>query len=1270
MPHPQIITAQDLNDYAGTRESEHVVPQLISHLVRQAGPTVCRIPYGTEVNQPGWDGKVELPHRSESYIPAGASYWEITTSRTPANEATKYLTSRRDTLLEEERRNATFVFVTPRTASSGGWREPDQEAWRRKALQSHDWKNIRILDGIELADWLQALPALGRWFAKEIGKPLGPGSIVTALEYWGKEIPRPQDQRLRFPPGLYLENRDAACAALEDLFQSKRHSLLLLAEGEHDVDDFVAAFLQEQPLERRHYYQNHCLFVRSVESWHTLCDHKRRHVLVANPRLGLDSDNQTLQTVATAQNHAIVVPLRGQWRSGDGSILRLRSPSQHAIAAVLEKNDFPLTVRREFAQVGGGHLAALRRHVLGLGSHSPYATWENARSFALAGLVGRWAGENLADRSAISSIVDQKYDGWISGIRRDALRSDAPIVQHDDRWRFVARSEAWGALGPELSDDDLKRFCGVAVSVLVDDDPKYLLPRGERLTAAVRGEAARYSDQLKAGIAETVALLGSRPGSLSSCSQQMAENQAHAIVREVLSDAPWTRWASLGSHLAMLAEGAPERFLDAIEQGLEQPNVSPFKAILSDDSEGGGPFDTSEMSGMLWALEVLAWSSKYLARVALDLATLASIDPGGRWVNSPANTLRSIFLPWLPQTSAGDTKKLGALKGILREHPDVGWRLLMALLPEGHGVSMGSKQPTWRSWIPGDWTGGVTRVEYRKAVSSYFDLALGIAGQDPRRLRALIEKLPDLPLQLHPELLVRLESDQIIGLPEDERFVVREALEDVVRLHGRYPDADWVLPETALVRIAKTIEAIKVGSPVLTSKWLFQQHTSDAYDGQGSFEEQRQRLEKDRRAALREILNSLGICGVYELASEASAPRDVGYSLAYIVCEIEEKDILVRFQTGLDDAERAMFASYCWGRFWRCGPDWIDESVSGEWTKERAAEFLGFLPFVPVVWGRVGRILGSTDEDLYWKSVRFNPYPVEDDLAEPVGKFMQYGRVDAAVVCIASTIQDDRFDPKLALRVLTTLLEIDAPRETVNWGEVVDIIVRLQEGSCVDEDSLVRIEWRYLQLLGIGSRGKPITLTKRLATDPAFFALVINLVFGRKERGTKDHPESKRREKQRAANAYAILHAWNVCPGTDPTGGVDSVALHQWIERAREVADENGNGEIAEEYIGRCVAHCFGGATDAWIPEGVADLLDVKGYKNVRNGLISGILDQRGVFAMTGGREEAKLASVFDERAESLEAQGHARLAGTIRDVANYYRANSERFAAEEANRE
>lgn len=65
-----------------------------------------------------------------------------------------------------------------------------------------------------------------------------------------------------------------------------------------------------------------------------------------------------------------------------------------------------------------------------------------------------------------------------------------------------------------------------------------------------------------------------------------------------------------------------------IVTGKEPIAVSLFR---QKDSYWGGP----EHSGLLWALELLAWSPHYLSRVAVQLAQLTRLDPGGKWTNRP-----------------------------------------------------------------------------------------------------------------------------------------------------------------------------------------------------------------------------------------------------------------------------------------------------------------------------------------------------------------------------------------------------------------------------------------------------------------------------------------------------------------------------------------------------------------------------------------------------------------------------------------------------------
>jgi hypothetical protein len=115
-----------------------------------------------------------------------------------------------------------------------------------------------------------------------------------------------------------------------------------------------------------------------------------------------------------------------------------------------------------------------------------------------------------------------------------------------------------------------------------------------------------------------------------------------------------------------------------VEQGLAgEPSV-----LISLFTDAEHYFmESSPHTGLLWGLEVLAWSPEYLGRAALLLAKLARLDPGGKLANRPKESLQKIFLCWHPGTAATLEQRLRVLDTLRKRESQVAWSLLMNLLP-------------------------------------------------------------------------------------------------------------------------------------------------------------------------------------------------------------------------------------------------------------------------------------------------------------------------------------------------------------------------------------------------------------------------------------------------------------------------------------------------------------------------------------------------------------------------------------------------------------
>lgn len=1265
MDYNHIITT-NLETYSKSRESEAVIPELIYLLVKQSIPagSICRVPYGDGIRISGADGLVESATAFLEFIPQGKSYWEIGVGD-PRPKATSDFKKRSidetTRLSEAIRAESTFVFVTPRNS----WSEKNQTNWIKKREGEHHWKGIRILDGVKLADWLREFPAIGRWIFKKLNLSqsiLGfdiPSEHWETIKAWNSNSDDPP-----LPAKLFVTGRENACSALENLFQNKSQSqrLLLSAESPNDVAEFVTGYLASLDVETRSLYQQKCLLIKDEEAWHSFSELKNPHVFVADPCLGLDSDNIDLQTTATRRGHSVVIPICDALLNNDHEIIKLWSPSQSKLEEVFRDANYSSVRGKKLASIGAGRLSVLKRHFHGLGSVPPYATWVTARSLSQANLVGKWDGSNQADLSQLETLLGKSYGEWIEKIKPDTQRSDTPLFQYKERWRVLARGEAWDALGSQITDNDLEHFKSMACLVLGENDPQLDLPKEQRLFASIDGKVLTYSSSLRKGLAETLALLGSRPEALSSCSQGKATYIANIVVAQLFKNATWKSWASLEYLLPLLAEAAPESFLEAVESSLSNEIEKPFQKIFA--QEGSGIDGQNYMCGLLWALETLAWSSDYLLRVVIVLGELSNIDPGGQWSNRPENSLVDIFLPWHMQTSASIEKRKSAVHLLLRKQPDIGWELLLRLLPNNHGVTSGCSKPTWQNFISEDWSDSVSNKEYWKQITIYIDFAIELATTDTEKLEVLIERLPDLTRPAFNSILEHLETESISKLDESQKLPLWEALEDLARKHKRYHNADWSMPEEAILKIEKTASILSPNAPHLKYQHLFSDRDFDLYDEKGDYEEQRKRLDLLRRSAIKEILNIGGKTAILDFSCKVASPNQVGHALGEILSEEQEKNFLPSLLLSNNEVDTVLISSYIWSRFRRLNWTWADSSLEKLSMPEKA-EFLRFLPFNHEVWTRSEKLLAN-DEGLYWDNVNVNPWSIDKNLSVAVEKLIKYDRANAAVQCLWRSARNSElyFNIELATKALLAVIKSTNIEKEFDQNGIVDVIIELQKSPLANIDDLFKIEWFFLPILDRFSNGSPITLENRLASNASFFCEIISFAFKSKNKNEENNESTIKEQQNLASGAYKLLSNWKTPPGLQKDGAFDSNHFSSWLKDTKKLSKETGHFDIALDQLGSVLPFVPKDEDGLWINHIVAEALDASDAKTMRNGFTTKLFNQRGTYGATGGKAELKLAKHFYEKADAVESRGYIKFSSAMKDFAKGYENQAEREAS------
>lgn len=1258
-----LITENKLDEWVRGNKinAQGTIVELIGRLVAAScpNPRERRFQWKDSISQHGPDGYLETETDFEPFIPNGKSFWEIGTALNANKKATSDYDNLTKAVPENIRLESTFIFVTPLSGYRGweySWKKEGQLAWLQERRIRNEWKDVRVIDGTKLVDWLHRFPAVERWLALKMSLPTR--KIDTPEARWEalRTIGNPP-----LSPNVFIVNRAEACDKVMELFIGKIKRLKIQTYYPYQIVDFVAAYLATLAPQMRAGIAARCLIIEDDESLKAICGQYKDHILIISPLVELSGHegNIRLEKASRAGHSVIYWALPGgkppDIKSNEFAI-SLPQPSVYALSKALQEAGYTEERARQLSIKSGGNLSSLLNILQNLSLVPKWDTDNDAADLVTALLVGGWNENYKADLGIVETLSGEPYNQLITKFRGLALRPNTPMRYQDGKWKFIARYEGWYALGPRIFDEHLDRFHRIIVTVLREEDPKFELPPEDRFAASIYGKVPIYSKSLRYGLAESLALIGSHPKALTSTSHGKAETISNLIVRDILSDADWNLWASLDDVLHLLAEAAPNEFLNNVEKALRK-NPGPFDELFAQESHSA-----NYMSGLLWALETLAWDPNHFSRVIDVLGKLANRDTGGYWANRPADSLVAILLPWLPQTCASFVKRSASVNNLLKNHPDVGWKLLLNLLPGSKSVTHFIQRPTWREIIPDNWSPGVTHMQYIEQVEYYSEIAVKTADGNAQRLSDLIDHLHNLPPTARDKLLSYLDSCYVMTLSENDLCQLWTSLTNLINTHRKFADADWALSDIQLDRLNKIAEKLAPKSLTLRYKRLFSERSFDLFTRAGNYEQQEIELQKQREQAIKEIYNMGGIQAVIDFALSVESPWRAGFSSGYIADEDADHFIFPKMLDTEDRSASQFIQGFIKGRLKFKGWDWVDNTINSNWAPNRICNFLLYLPFVPETWERSSRFLGN-NESKYWTKTNAIQYEADTGLEIAADKLIEHGRPFAAIrVLYRMYSEKHNLDNKRTVTALLAGLDSSEDKNAIDAYEIVELIKALQNDSNTNKDDLFRIEFAYLPLLDHSRDASPKLLEYRLATDPGFFCEVIRMTYKSKK---EDSPRYELTEQMKifSENAHRLLWNWKTPPGICEDGSYDGNALISWLEEVKKKCSESGHLEIAMEHIGEVLVYAPQDPDGLWIHRTAAEILNTEDSDIMRNGFRVELFNSRGAhWVDPSGKPEMELADKYRRQAEEIEVAGFHRLANTLREFAKEYEREAERI--------
>ncbi|MBY5762884.1 HigA family addiction module antidote protein [Rhizobium leguminosarum] len=1217
-------------------------------LVNSTGVNLSKVdfPGNDESEQPGWDGEI-VAEQATPWIPAEHSGWEFGVTSNSKGKADHDFKKSVAGIDETTRKKMTFVFVTPHDWSG-------KAAWIKDQKAKKLWKDVRVYDAGDLEQWLEQSLAAQAWFASETGQDTkGAISLDEAWKVWSADC-EPALTRAMFADAV----RSAEATLRRGLTEMPYRPIVITADSKDEALAFLSvAFWSDS--EEFGTYRDRMIVFREPGSLSKLASQVSNFIPVIPSR----EVEKEFAPFSASMPSFIIYPRNAlaedpdieletlNWQSFDAAMQDMGVEHDRIDKLSRESGRSPTVLRRRLSK-----LPAVNRPDWS-------SNTELARSLIPFLFAGTWKLDNKTDQAMLELLAGDVPFGELERRLAALLPIDsAPVWSVGSLRGVVSKIDVLFAISEAITSEDLQRFFAVAEIVLSEDDPSLELPEKDRWAASIYGKTREISGALRSGIGETLVLLSVYGSALFKKRLNFDTAwEASALVMKLLSPLTAKTLESQIDNVGVYAEASPERFLSIIEADLKTADSAAI-ALMRPKSDS--MFGSTPRTGLLWALEGLAWSNELFMRTVLALGELAERPLDDNLVNKPSNSLSAIFRSWMPQTSADLAGRKAALAKLAEVHPKVAWPICLDQFAVHSRFGSPSHKPRWRP--DGHGMGNPISGEEPNDFAQFaFHMALKWPSLTCEMVCDLLNNIGGVHDDLQLELWDVIDKWAETASDEDraalrERIRVTTMTRHAVIQRGRRGE-----PKTN-ARAKQAYDRLEPKDPVHRHAWLFKkawvdESADEIADEELDYRSREERITRLRKDAVREVYTAGGVADLMRLIEGSDAGYALGWSLGAIV---EETSTLVA--TLVEIAEGGEISGARWSAVMGIAAQGAPRSVLAAAAKlvsqDKLIPLLSAAPFDRDTWAIVDSFGAAVTED-YWRKVTPNWNRDAEDVMTGVSNLLKVHRPRAAFRFAHSGMKD--LPPRIVYDMMLAVTEDSNEPENTYLLERYDLreaFQLLNDAADIKEDAIASLEFRFIDIFD-DEQGRPLNLEREVCRNPELFVQAVAFAFKRSDEN-EDPPElqvDKAQGANRAHAAYKLLDVIARLPGTGDDGTIDGGDLVRWVEQARAGCIALAREEIGDQMIGKLISHAPAEADGVWPVMPVRDALERVMTEHIERGLHVAMRNSRGVhWRGSGGDQEREIAAKYARWAEAMEYT-HPRLAALLRGMEQSYLWDAER---------
>ena len=857
-------------------------------------------------------------------------------------------------------------------------------------------------------------------------------------------------------------------------------------------------------------------------------------------------------------------------------------------------------------------------------------------------LIGSWRVENKNDQLVIEKLSNMPYSNFENKAKGMLLQYHNYLTFDGSVWRIKHKEELLNQCKDTLVEGWHKNLIDVVNKILLQKSN--LNPSG--LNFEIKNDF-EVSYELEKSLIESVCIINKMSSKLCHCNIKKLTYDIVYMVRNVLKNGEWKTWDNLNDYLRNLAELAPSIFLNEVEKTISN---------LSQESDDELFENSNHATGLLLALETIAWLPDYCAR---SICTIGLLEKIGYEINSssitPIKAICSILFPWRPQTFAPIETRKNALKSLKNENEEVCWKVLRGLFPNHTELIQPMLKPKYIQLENFE-----EKEISRSEVGLYFDfileLAVDIARDDNEKKIDLIDQMEYMKERLLLKFLSCLENG--VGFYEEE-IAYRMWKQFKECLLSSKPTKDMII-YPYINRIEEFVNKLEPKDIRIKHKELFTNKYwwLNAKDNGIEIWEQEEIIKQN---AIKSIFKKYGIEETEKFGIAVDKVKEVAWLLGRVITDDELHSIILSCHSNTISLE---FLASCIEAYVSDNDigDLLNDPVLNT-DKKFALELLTKVKSSTKIYMVVEKL--NLNNSKYWKKASM---PIvyldskQNEMKMIANNLIAYKRYVTTVNLIGRTnIFTDFTDAELGDFLELAGTEESYGKEKLDEYAVHNIMTHIQNSNDISLNKMSDIEFIYLPLLVETHGMKPCALYKRIALDPKYFCDLIEMFY--KKKTEKDH--ALKLDEAISTRLFKILFKFKVVPGVDSEGEINEEKFKTWMDYVKTWSDENDRYEVTMNTVGEGLSYAKLG-NDGLPCRIIMKELNGMENKELRNGYNIGIIKQRGCYTVDPeGKPELELAKKYSNMARKAEEKGYPRYADTLRKISNQYELEAQDNIAE-----